>query len=45
MMEEDRKEIERLKNKLFESESRAKHLENILEAKDKDLGRLKEVRK
>ncbi|KFM61491.1 ELKS/Rab6-interacting/CAST family member 1, partial [Stegodyphus mimosarum] len=43
MIEEERKETERLKTKLFESEARAKHLENILEAKDKDLGRLREV--
>lgn len=43
-MEEERKEMERLKEKLFQSETRAKHLENILEAKDKDLGRLREVR-
>ena len=42
-MEEERKEKELLKAKLYESEARAKHLENILEAKDKDLGRLREV--
>lgn len=45
MLEEERKEMERLKGKLYESEARAKHLENILEAKDRDLGRLREVRK
>lgn len=43
MIEEERKEKELLKAKLFESEARAKHLECILEAKDKDLGRLREV--
>ncbi|GBM85743.1 hypothetical protein AVEN_209890-1, partial [Araneus ventricosus] len=42
MIEEERKEMERLKTKLYESEARGKHLENILEAKDKDLGRLRE---
>ncbi|XP_023240545.1 ELKS/Rab6-interacting/CAST family member 1-like [Centruroides sculpturatus] len=43
LMEEERKEVERLKTKLIETEARACHLENLLEVRDKDVGKLKEM--
>ena len=44
LMEEERLEIERLRTKNIEAESRLRHLEILLESKDKELGKLEELR-
>lgn len=44
LMEEERLEIERLRCKNIESESRLRHLEILMESKDKELLKLEELR-
>lgn len=44
LMEEERLEIERLRTKNIEAEGRLRHLEILMEGKDKEVGKLEELR-
>ncbi|KAH9382135.1 hypothetical protein HPB48_008635 [Haemaphysalis longicornis] len=39
MLDEQRMEMERLKSRLIESEARARHLESMLDTRDRDIGK------
>lgn len=43
-MDEDRIEYERMKTQLYEAQVRARHMETLMETKDKDIMKTKEVR-
>ncbi|KAL1469747.1 hypothetical protein MTO96_040875, partial [Rhipicephalus appendiculatus] len=42
MLDEQRMEMERLKSRLIESEARARHLETMLDTRDRDIGKQKQ---